>query len=86
MAAADEQLAKTANAVEALYTRAVAVSALALINRSHRIDDAVAAITRARTVTTAAGVLAEQEQLVEVLAAHDPDGLLAPVHAALRGD
>jgi tetratricopeptide (TPR) repeat protein len=75
--AADALLGLADSNVAALQARALALSGLAVATRdTTRAMAAVAAFTRARAVTRAAGVAADTRRLLEIIASHDKSGLL----------
>ena len=83
LTAADALLALADRNVAALHICALALSGLAAgTGDPTRATEAVAAIGRAQAVTSAAGVTADTKQLLDLIAAHDPTGLLGAVRAA----
>lgn len=83
---ADALLARTPQYVNAMLPRGLACCGLALTGDPARVGEAVQALAQLREATgNAAGVLADVEALLTVLATRDAAGLLAPVRAALSG-
>jgi tetratricopeptide (TPR) repeat protein len=82
--AADALLGLADSNVAALQARALALSGLAVATRdTTRAMAAVAAFTRARAVTRAAGVAADTRRLLEIIASHDKSGLLITARCGL---
>lgn len=77
LTAADALLALAASNVAALQARALALAGLAAATSDPAwVTEAAQAFTRARTITSAAGVAAETQRLLETVSAHDMSGAL----------
>jgi hypothetical protein len=85
LAAADTMQAMAPCNVDALDARALACAGLALTGDPDRAGEAVATFRQARTVTGAAGVVAQVAALFDVLAASDELGILAQYRDTLQG-
>jgi tetratricopeptide (TPR) repeat protein len=83
LTAADALLALAGGNVAALQARALALAGLAAaIGDRARASEAVEAFTHAQAVTGAAGVAADTQRLLELIAAHDRSGVLTGLVAA----
>jgi tetratricopeptide (TPR) repeat protein len=83
LSTADALLALTDRNVAARQVRALALTGLAAATGDPtRATQAVAANVQARAVTSAAGVQADTQRLLDRIAGHDPAGVLAEVRAA----
>jgi tetratricopeptide (TPR) repeat protein len=76
---ADQILAESDDAFAALDSKGLAFSGLALAEGAHYLEQALTAYRAARAITTAAGVMSRQAQLLDLLHSVDPDALLATV-------
>ena len=80
---AEALLAHAESNVAALQARALALSGLATATSDPaRAIEAVQALTRLHTFTSAAGVAADTHCLLGTIASHDQAGILAGVRAA----
>ena len=83
ISAADAQLALADRNVTALQARALALAGLAAATGDPaRASEASQAFARARAVTSAAGVAADTQRLLKVIAASDQSGVIAGLTAA----
>jgi hypothetical protein len=83
LAAADALLALADSNVAALQARVLALAGLAAATRvPAQASEAVEAVTRARTIITAAGVAADTQRLLAMITAHDQGGVLAELSTA----
>ena len=81
--AVEALLALAENNVAALQARTSALSGLAVATADPvRADEAVQALTQLRTVTSAAGVVAETRRLFSRIALQDESGILAELRTA----
>jgi hypothetical protein len=81
--AADALLALADTNIAALQARALALSALAAATADPaQARQAAQAFAGARTALSAAGVAADTQRLLTVIASHDRARILPPVHAA----
>jgi tetratricopeptide (TPR) repeat protein len=77
---ADALVALADSNVAALQARALALAGLAAATRDPgRADEAVDAFTHARTITSAAGVVADAQHLLKRIIARDQSGVLAEI-------
>jgi tetratricopeptide (TPR) repeat protein len=84
LAAADALLALAAANVTALDVRALACAGLALTDEPARASEAAQAFARARSVSSAAGVVADVARMFAVFASADQEGVLAEYRQALQ--
>jgi tetratricopeptide (TPR) repeat protein len=83
LTAADALLALTDSNVAAIQARALALAGLAAATGdTARTSEAMQAVTHTRTTTSAAGVTADTQRLLELIAAHDQSGVLTGLVAA----
>jgi tetratricopeptide (TPR) repeat protein len=83
VASADAQLALAHRNIAALQARALALSGLAAVTGdATRAGQASEARGSADTLTTAAGVVADTDRLLALIAVHDRAGILADIRAA----
>jgi tetratricopeptide (TPR) repeat protein len=83
MTTADALLAFADSNVAAIQARALALAGLATATSDPvRASEAVDAFTRAHAVTSAAGVAADTQRLLEMIGAHDQTGVLTRLSAA----
>jgi hypothetical protein len=82
LTAAGALLALADRNVVALQARALALSGLAVATGDPgRAREAAEALTRLRTTTSAGGVAADTDRLLDVIASHDRIGILAEARA-----
>ena len=85
VAETDRLLAHTADYYEALDSKALALSGLALCGHMQHLPAAIAAYRAARAVTSAVGIVGRVLRLFDALAQVDTAGLLAPVREVAGG-
>jgi hypothetical protein len=80
---ADTQLASTARAYNSAYTKALALSGLALCQDAAFATAAAETYRAAYAISAAPGTVTDQLAILDALAIADPAGTLKPVRAAL---
>jgi tetratricopeptide (TPR) repeat protein len=70
----------------ALDTKALALCGLALVDNNGGVNEATAAFTAARAITSASGIVRRVQRLFDALARCDEAGILQPVRLALTND